>query len=145
MPNLRERHKLQTRSLISDVATRLFLQRGFEEVTIADVAVAGVAKRLSPTTSRARKISSWISVRSLSPGRLAPSKREPRARRFSLRSAGIFWRHWSDAIPGWGSPAGSSPAWFSAARRYAAGSGRSLRNVKVRLLRPFLAGRSGTA
>jgi AcrR family transcriptional regulator len=43
--SLRERNKLRTRELISDVATRLFLDRGFGETTIADVAkAAGVAK-----------------------------------------------------------------------------------------------------
>ncbi|MCP2259987.1 transcriptional regulator, TetR family [Streptoalloteichus tenebrarius] len=42
---LRERRKQQTRQAISDSATRLFLERGFDEVTIADVAAAaGVAK-----------------------------------------------------------------------------------------------------
>ncbi|YCK37709.1 TetR/AcrR family transcriptional regulator [Actinomadura sp. ATCC 39365] len=42
---LRERQKHQTRQLISDVATGLFLERGYDDVTIADVAAAaGVAK-----------------------------------------------------------------------------------------------------
>ncbi|NUP50729.1 MAG: TetR family transcriptional regulator [Catenulispora sp.] len=42
---LRERKKRQTREEISAVATRLFTERGFEQVTIADVAAAaGVAK-----------------------------------------------------------------------------------------------------
>lgn len=43
--SLRERQKRQTRQMISDVATRLFLERGYDNVTIADVAAAaGVAK-----------------------------------------------------------------------------------------------------
>lgn len=37
---LRERKKRQTRQHISDVATGLFLERGFDAVTIADVATA---------------------------------------------------------------------------------------------------------
>jgi AcrR family transcriptional regulator len=42
---LRERRKLQTRQAISDVATEMFVARGFDEVTIAQVAdAAGVAK-----------------------------------------------------------------------------------------------------
>ncbi|MEU1392291.1 MULTISPECIES: TetR family transcriptional regulator [unclassified Nonomuraea] len=42
---LRERQRHQTRQLISDVATGLFLERGYDDVTIADVAAAaGVAK-----------------------------------------------------------------------------------------------------
>ena len=42
---LRERRKQETRQAISDVATELFVARGFDEVTIAQVAdAAGVAK-----------------------------------------------------------------------------------------------------
>jgi len=42
---LRERHKRETRQAISDIATQMFVERGFDEVTIAQVAdAAGVAK-----------------------------------------------------------------------------------------------------
>ena len=44
-PGLRERRKQQTRQMISDVATGMFAERGFDEVTISQVAdAAGVAK-----------------------------------------------------------------------------------------------------
>ena len=42
---LRERRKQETRRLVSDIATHLFVARGFDEVTISQVAeAAGVAK-----------------------------------------------------------------------------------------------------
>ena len=52
---LRERRKQETRQAISDVATQMFVERGFDEVTIAQVAeVAGVAK-MTVTNYFARK------------------------------------------------------------------------------------------
>jgi len=39
-PGLRERKKAQSRLAISDVATKMFIERGFDAVTVADVAAA---------------------------------------------------------------------------------------------------------
>lgn len=44
---LRERKKRATRQLISDIATRLFTERGFEQVTIDDVAAAANVSKMT--------------------------------------------------------------------------------------------------
>lgn len=48
-PGLRERKKRQTREEISAVATRLFIERGFEQVTIAQVAEAANVAKMTVT------------------------------------------------------------------------------------------------
>ncbi len=47
MTGLRERKKWETRRRISDVATGLFLARGFDNVTIAEVAEAAEVSRMT--------------------------------------------------------------------------------------------------
>lgn len=53
--SLRDRHKQHTRQAISDAATRLFLDRGFERVTIADVAAAAGVAKMTVTNHFPRK------------------------------------------------------------------------------------------
>ncbi|MFF0475000.1 TetR/AcrR family transcriptional regulator [Streptomyces sp. NPDC004284] len=52
---LRELKKRQTRQAISDTATRLFLERGFEAVTIAEIAVAAQVAKMTVTNYFPRK------------------------------------------------------------------------------------------
>ncbi|MFF3454359.1 TetR/AcrR family transcriptional regulator [Streptomyces sp. NPDC002730] len=54
-PGLREAKKLETRQLISDHATRLFLQQGFEATTIAEIAAAARVAKKTVTNYFARK------------------------------------------------------------------------------------------
>ena len=44
---LRERKKAETRRRIADVATRLFVERGFDSVTVADVAEAANVSKMT--------------------------------------------------------------------------------------------------
>ncbi|GAA3536016.1 TetR/AcrR family transcriptional regulator [Amycolatopsis ultiminotia] len=53
--SLREQKKLETRRTISNVATRLFIDRGFEQVTIADVAEAARVAKMTVTNHFGRK------------------------------------------------------------------------------------------
>lgn len=54
-PGLRARKKQQTREQISDRATALFLERGFDRVTIADVAAAADVAKMTVTNYFPRK------------------------------------------------------------------------------------------
>ena len=52
---MRERKKPHTRQVIADTAARLFVERGYEQVAVSDVArEAEVSKRSSATTPRGR-------------------------------------------------------------------------------------------
>ena len=52
---LRARKKHETRQHISDVATRLFIRNGFEEVTIAEIAAAAGVAKMTVTNHFPRK------------------------------------------------------------------------------------------
>ncbi|MCK2221313.1 TetR/AcrR family transcriptional regulator [Actinomadura sp. ATCC 31491] len=52
---LRELKKRQTRQAISDTATRLFLERGFEQVTVAEIAAAAQVAKMTVTNYFPRK------------------------------------------------------------------------------------------
>lgn len=54
-PGLRARKKQQTREQISDRATALFLERGFDRVTIAEVAAAADVAKMTVTNYFPRK------------------------------------------------------------------------------------------
>lgn len=83
---LRARKKLQTRENISHQATMLFLERGFDKVTIADVAAAAqVAKMTVTNYFPARKISRWTWARCSSISSPVPS--------VSANRANPRWRH----------------------------------------------------
>ncbi|GAA3026510.1 TetR family transcriptional regulator [Kitasatospora albolonga] len=54
-PGLRESKKQETRQLISDCATRLFVEQGFEQTTIAEIAAAARVAKKTVTNYFARK------------------------------------------------------------------------------------------
>jgi AcrR family transcriptional regulator len=54
-PGLRERKKLATRQMISDTATKLFTDRGFDRVTVDEVAAAANVSKMTVFNYFARK------------------------------------------------------------------------------------------
>jgi AcrR family transcriptional regulator len=54
-PGLRERRKQETRQAISNIATQMFVDRGFDEVTIAEVADAADVAKMTVTNYFPRK------------------------------------------------------------------------------------------
>ena len=54
-PGLRERRKQETRQAISDIATQMFVTRGFDDVTIAQVADAANVAKMTVTNYFPRK------------------------------------------------------------------------------------------
>ncbi|MGY0230910.1 TetR/AcrR family transcriptional regulator [Longispora urticae] len=53
--SLRERKKQQTKQSISDVATRMFIERGFDAVTISEIAAAAQVAKMTVTNYFPRK------------------------------------------------------------------------------------------
>ena len=92
---LRERKKRQTREEIANVATALFAELGFENVTIAEVAAAaGVAKMTVTTTSRSRRTWSSTARSTSSAGSRTPSRPGPTASRSWPRPADTTLSSW---------------------------------------------------
>ncbi|MFI0452495.1 TetR/AcrR family transcriptional regulator [Actinomadura sp. 6N118] len=83
---LRELKKQQTRDNISNQATRLFLERGFDKVTIAEVAAAAQVAKMTVTNYFPRKEDIALDLHEVFVGRLAKVVRE-RARGESALAA----------------------------------------------------------
>ncbi|WP_067821005.1 TetR/AcrR family transcriptional regulator [Actinomadura kijaniata] len=73
---LRELKKAQTRENISHNATRLFLERGFDNVTIADVAAAAQVAKMTVTNYFPRKEDLALDLHDVFVGMLARTVRE---------------------------------------------------------------------
>ncbi|MBE1532651.1 TetR/AcrR family transcriptional regulator [Actinomadura algeriensis] len=73
---LRELKKRQTRENISNQATRLFLERGFDAVTIAEVAAAAQVAKMTVTNYFPRKEDLALDMRDVFVGLLATTVRE---------------------------------------------------------------------
>ncbi|TCJ89466.1 TetR/AcrR family transcriptional regulator [Nocardia alba] len=86
---LRARKKQQTREQISDRATELFLARGFDQVTIADVAAAADVAKMTVTNYFPRKEDLVLDIGETHVDQLAAIVRE----RAPGRSASAALRH----------------------------------------------------
>ncbi|MER7844023.1 helix-turn-helix domain-containing protein [Kitasatospora sp. NPDC096077] len=70
-PNLRELNKRRTREAISHAATRLFIERGFDRTTIAEVAAAAGVSKMTVTNHFPRKEDLFFDLHEELVGRLA--------------------------------------------------------------------------
>lgn len=70
-PNLRELNKRRTRQAISHAATRLFIERGFDRTTIAEVAAAAGVAKMTVTNHFPRKEDLFFDLHEELAGRLA--------------------------------------------------------------------------
>ncbi|MFE3873924.1 TetR/AcrR family transcriptional regulator [Kitasatospora sp. NPDC059146] len=70
-PNLRELNKRRTREAISHAATRLFIERGFDRTTVAEVATAAGVAKMTVTNHFPRKEDLFFDMHEELAGRLA--------------------------------------------------------------------------
>ncbi|WP_045693939.1 TetR/AcrR family transcriptional regulator [Streptomyces rubellomurinus] len=70
-PKLRELNKRRTREAISDAATRLFIDQGFDRTTIAEVAAAAGVAKMTVTNHFPRKEDLLLDLHEELAGRLA--------------------------------------------------------------------------
>jgi AcrR family transcriptional regulator len=87
---LRERKKRATRQLIADVATGLFIQRGFDEVTVAEVAEAAGVSKMTVFNYFPRKEDLFLDRHA---DRLADLVSAVRSRPAGVSAAGALRRH----------------------------------------------------
>ncbi|WP_067701906.1 TetR/AcrR family transcriptional regulator [Nocardia jejuensis] len=104
---LRERKKQQTRQNISNTATLLFLERGFDNVTIAEIAVAADVAKMTVTNYFPRKEDLVLDLHDEFTGGLARIVRERRAGESALaalRDAYLAAAANQDAVVGFSGP-----------------------------------------
>ena len=78
---LRELKKQQTRQVISDTATRLFMEHGFESVTIAQIATAAQVAKMTVTNYFPRKEDLALDYHETFTASFGPHRRHPLSRR----------------------------------------------------------------
>ncbi|GIH96271.1 TetR family transcriptional regulator [Planobispora siamensis] len=104
---LRELKKRQTRENISNQATRLFLERGFDNVTIAEVAAAAQVAKMTVTNYFPRKEDLALDTHELfvqSPARTVRERRPGESALAALRDAYLAAVAGHDPIIGFSGP-----------------------------------------
>jgi AcrR family transcriptional regulator len=110
---LRERKKRATRQLIADVASGLFILRGFEEVTVAEIAEAAGVSKMTVFNYFPRKEDLFLDRHA---DRLADLVSAVRSRPAGVSAAASLRRHQHDLLaaghPLSGAIAGASGFWW---------------------------------